>query len=46
MPSRRTYRRGSNDVLYAGLFVAFGLALLTGLYFLYGKLGTDVARCR
>ncbi len=39
MASRRTKRRGSNAILYAGLFLAFSFALLTGLYFVFGKLG-------
>ena len=38
MASRRIRRRGSNAILYAGLFLAFSGALLTGLYFIYGKL--------
>ncbi len=39
MGARRHKRRGSNAVLLAGLFLAFSLALFTGLYFFYGKLG-------
>ncbi len=39
MAKRRRKRSGASTVLFAGLFLAFGAALFTGMYFLYGKLG-------